>query len=598
LKPRLVFAISALLDLLVVVLSLHASADFKTAQLLGFAASATLILLHSRPALKSAPRALLICGLALCVRGGVVALLWQRCEWPVVIALLPAVIASSSIMLYGAAQMKPGRWMVALIGITIALRLLYAGSVELMPEETYYWNYARHLDIGYLDHPPMIAWLIRSGVTLFGDSAFGVRFAAMVSGLIASVFIFRLTRNVYGAPAALGALTLAQALPFFFLAGMISTPDAPLVAAWAAALYFLERALVRSESGAWWRSGVALGLGLLSKYTILVVGAATALRMVFSPSARRWWLRYEPYLGAVLALLIFSPVIIWNAQHEWASFSFQTTRRLAEAPRFSLHKLIASAMVLITPIGLIAAIPALRPRADGVHSRGFLSLVVLLPIAIFTLYSLRHEVKLDWTGAPWVGALPLFAFDLAATGGAPTGLTDWLRRAWPPTLAITVLLLGSGLYYLALGFPGVPTRGPMELVPVGWRDLSTQVFKAADEFRSANGAAVTLVGLDRYAIASELSFYAREQHRNDLEIGSVHLFEGMGLMYERWAPAASFDGRNLLLLAQREGDLTSPYIDAHVARLGPVKSFALMHDGRLIRNFYYRFAFDYQSAVK
>ena len=162
-------------------------------------------------------------------------------------------------------------WRAAAIAVTalaVILKLIYAGAVELMPEETYYWNYAQHLDIGYLDHPPMVGWLIAAGTAAFGDTEFGVRIGALCCGAIASFFAYRLTRDMFGAASGWVAVVLAQTLPFFFLTGILMTPDAPLTAAWAGALYFLYRALIKDQARAWWGAGVCLGLGLLSKYTI------------------------------------------------------------------------------------------------------------------------------------------------------------------------------------------------------------------------------------------------------------------------------------------------------------------------------------------
>ena len=179
---------------------------------------------------------------------------------------------------------------VGFIAYAFALRLVFAATVELMPEETYYWNYAQHLDWGYLDHPPMVAWLIHGCTLLLGQSEFAVRLSALLCGAVASFFIYRLTRNLFGREAALAALLLAQGLPFFFLAGLLITPDAPLTAAWAASLYFLERALVGTKLSSWWFAGLCLGLGLVSKYTILILGSVAVTYMLWDAIARRWWL--------------------------------------------------------------------------------------------------------------------------------------------------------------------------------------------------------------------------------------------------------------------------------------------------------------------
>ena len=78
------------------------------------------------------------------------------------------------------------RLAIGLIAYAFMLRLVYLGTVDLLPEEAYYWNYSRHLDIGYLDHPPMVAWLIRLGTAAVGQSQFGVRVGAVCCGVITS----------------------------------------------------------------------------------------------------------------------------------------------------------------------------------------------------------------------------------------------------------------------------------------------------------------------------------------------------------------------------------------------------------------------------
>ncbi len=494
------------------------------------------------------------------------------------------------------------RWrmfVITLAACSFALRLVYAGWVELMPEETYYWNYAQHLDYGYLDHPPMVAWLIRAATALFGQTQFAVRAAAILCGLCTTLFVHRLTRNVYGEAAALSSVALTQALPFFFLSGLLMTPDAPLTAAWAACLYFLERALVADNAGAWWRAGIALGVGLVSKYTILLLAVVAAAYILWDPASRRWLRRSEPYLAAVCALAVFTPVLIWNAQHEWASFAFQTSRRLAEAPRFALPNLIGSVLVLLTPTGALALVLVMNSqRAQRAAGRRLLMLAALLPLGVFFIFSLRHQVKLDWTGAPWVAALPLLSAEMVWMGTNAVArfdaLRDRVRAAWPPTLAAVMLLYAAGLYYLLRGWPGVGYSAHIEIFPVGWRELSSRILSAAQEVRRQTGVEPVIVGMDRYAIASEIAFYGGEGQAAAPLTSSAHLFLGIGLMYERWTPPASLASRTLLLVAYDVNELRGPYVESRVARLGPVETIALERDGKPIRDMYYRVAYGYQ----
>jgi dolichol-phosphate mannosyltransferase len=490
--------------------------------------------------------------------------------------------------------LSDSRWRefaIALILGSILVRLLCVGYVELLPEEAYYWNYSRHLDIGYLDHPPMVAWLIRLGTAVFGESEFGVRAGALLCGALASVFIYKLTRNLFGAPSALTALLFMQLLPFFFCGGFLMTPDAPLTAAWSATLYFLERALIAGRIRAWWGAGIALGLGLLSKYTIAMLVPAALIFMVLDAQARHWLRHWIPYAAGILALALFTPVILWNARHEWISFAFQTSRRLAEPPRFSLHKLLLSALVLLTPPGFLTVVSALRgkkaPAAvepEGQRALRFLLLSVLLPFTVYLLFSLQHEVKLDWTGTVWIAAVPALA--CAAHGR--------VRTAWATTLVLLLLLYGVGLDYLVLGLPGVGYSEHMEVSPVGWRDLGRQVATLADDVRRKSGSDPLVVGMDRYATASELAFYARNRDLAVAETSASHLFGGSGLMYEQWFPPRKLIGRTLLLVALKPQDVVDPVIAPHGTRSEPPAAGVLLRNGRVIHRFYYRVVFGYR----
>ena len=128
--------------------------------------------------------------------------------------------------------------------------------------------------------------------------------------------------------------------------------------------------MIGGRSEAWWRAGLCLGLGLLSKYTIGLLGLSMFIFMLLDSRSRRWFRRWEPYGAALLALAVFSPVIIWNSQNDWASFAFQTSRRLADRPQFALHKLIAGALVLLTPTGLASAALLLLRRTHAADLSG------------------------------------------------------------------------------------------------------------------------------------------------------------------------------------------------------------------------------------
>lgn len=490
----------------------------------------------------------------------------------------------------------------------ILLRAVYLAFPNLFPEEAYYWNYAKHLDYGYLDHPPMVAWLIHLGTAIFGEKEFGVRVFAFGSSLVATFFAYRLAALFYDRVVATLAALLVQALPIFFLTGFIMTPDAPLVACWAGALYFLARVFFERRAGAWLGVGVFIGLGMLSKYTIALLGPATLLFIGWDRESRFWLRRAAPYGAVLLALLIFSPVIVWNAAHHWASFAFQSAGRVQEARRFSLHQLAASVLVLITPLGVWFAGRALAgrgeplpvadsesKRADPAHRLLFARVFTFVPLSAFVLFSLFHPVKLNWTGPLWLAVLPLIAAQIAALAADPGRV--WLRRGCQVTAAACGAVYLVSLQHLAFGVPGLGYLKDINLLPVGWSSLGQEIERQAAELQREVPANVPVraVGMDRNFIAGELAFYHSQPARAARETPGAHLFGKPSLMYEYWFPPKAQDGAALLLVSFERHRLVNPRIQASSRAQGEIQTHWLQWRGRRIRLYYTLKVLDYHS---
>ena len=545
------------------------------------------------------------------LRNGLFGLLTNVLRLPLPAAVGFAIVATAALMRAGIVYCAEGsslrlgngkNWRfgaLALMLLAYLLRLIYCSQIDLLPTEAYYWNYSRHLDFGYLDHPPMVALLIRAGTTVFGNTEFGVRIGALCCNLIAALFMFRLARNLFGEASAWVAVVLMQTLPFFFLSGMVMNPDAPLTAAWTASLYYLERALIAQRDRAWWGVGLCLGLGLFSKYTIALLGASAALFMALDSRSRMWWRRPEPYGAALLAAAIFFPVILWNAEHDWASFAFQGSRRLAEEHNFGLPLLLASAFLLLSPTGAIAAIILLRRRAPShlaeestsrQRAWRFQQLSLGVPLAVFTIFSLFHEIVVDWLGPAWIAALPCMAYCIVhARDIWARGMFARLRGAWLPTLLSLLLFDCLRFQYFAAGIPGLSYGDHPETIPVGWRELGRQVHSIAQHAARRP----LIVGMDRYFLASELAFYAPDPSVAVNDVTTAHLFGHVGLMYARWTLPTVERGRALLLISWDADDLDSTEVRSAVEDLGSIQEGELRRDEHFVRRYYYRFAFGY-----
>ena len=507
---------------------------------------------------------------------------------------------------FGGLRPQGGNWTIfgaLLIGYTILLRLLYLGNFDLIQEEAYYWNYAQHPAAGYLDHPPVVALLIKLGTLLFGQGEFGVRFGAFLCWFVTAFFTYRLTRSIFDKDTAKRALVLVATLPLFFGVALVMTPDAPLIACWAGALYFLYRALVVGAPKAWIGAGICLGIGLAAKYTLAFLGPAVVLFMLIDPSARKWFLRPQPYLCAILAGLIFSPVIWWNYQHHWASFLFQSQGRLQAGSVFSTHLLLLSTLILLTPVGLLTAIYGLWPWQSGIiqgvaekmRQRGYIFCLIMAitPLSIFTLFSFTKEIKLNWTGPLWLALLPCMATAMVVGSGR---LQQRIARLWPGTLVVLVLTYGILLHYFALGLPGVPFMKSAFLF--GWDDLAQKVEERVKTIGEQEGKRPLVVGMDSYRMASGLAFY-RSKQRVGIDINETtgyHLFGHNSLMYSYWYPPKWAAGRDILVFSEDLRRMDPVYFGNFFQHLGEIQEIKVEKRGKESGLLYYRLLTGYNPG--
>lgn len=499
-----------------------------------------------------------------------------------------------------------------IIVYSILLRLLYSGSYELIQEEAYYWNYSRHMAMGYLDHPPVVSVLIWLGTHIFGHSEFGVRFAAFFCWFFTAWFSSRLTADLFGSKASLNALVLIATLPIFFGAALVITPDAPLISCWAGTLFFLHRALMGEKSNAWLGVGICLGLGLASKYTIALLGPATFFLMLFDPKARRWFRKPHPYLAAGIALALFSPVLYWNYQHDWASFLFQSQRRIAAVTQFSSHELLASILLLITPTGLLAAWISYRSRGnnssqnDAIRQRHklFALCMTLTPLFVFFLFSISKEIKLSWAGPLWLAFIPLIATSMPTrfTVSLPRPL---IERLWPATLAILLIGYGGVLHYFSLGIPGIPYGNSAFLF--GCDDLAAQIEQTVARIEDQKGSRPIVAGMDKYRIASGLAFYRNKQHEHANASPSHPVVEDTtgrqlfgidALMYNYWLHPEQAVDRDILAIGENREDIANHFFLGWSTHLGKIGRYSIKKHGKEVGSYYFRLVHRYSPPEK
>ena len=551
---------------------------------------------------------------ALLTRGGVLAFLVHGWHVPPLLAMFPAVAATAAIIYIGSAfyvfpvKQNPTsldvRWRVASFGIVafaVLLRLIYIGIAQLIPDEAYYWNYAQHMDLSFFDHPPMVAWLIWFGTSIFGDNELGVRTGAFICGLVTMGYLYAFSRNLYDKSTGIRAVLLLAVLPFGFVTATLMTPDAPLMAAWAATLYYMERALIADQRWAWLGMGIAFGLGILSKYTLGLLGLAALLFVVIDPGLRRWLRRPEPYLAAALALLLFSPVIAWNMENDWASIMYQSQRATGIGNQFSLHLLFFHMLLVLTPIGFIAAFMALAARHDRTvnplirRRRLFMQIFTIVPLAVFFWLSLFGWPKFHWTAPIWLAILPAMGWMLGQTDNWSKAASR-LRAAWKPTIAVCMLLYALALHYVVLGLPGIPYAGFSE--HYFWRETTREVERLAAEVERQTGKKPLIVGMSKWSVASSLSFY--NDKSEPLDVRGRNMFLQSAAMYDFWYPSALPTDRPVILFGMKKHQLEhdidgNDNITPLLVQPGPIRELKIEREGKPLRGIYYRVAQGYRG---
>jgi 4-amino-4-deoxy-L-arabinose transferase-like glycosyltransferase len=318
---------------------------------------------------------------------------------------------------------------VIVIAAMTALRIAYACLIELRTDEAYYWTWSKENVLCFLDHPPMLSWFIRLGTTIFGDTLFGVRFAGILGMLVTQCLLADIARGVTrDVRVIVLALLLPEAAVYYGLLTAKVAPDVAVIPFSVAMMWSLVR-LAESSNPRWWlAAGLFGGLSLLSKFTVVMFVPAVIAFMLVPDWRVRWLKSPYPYAATLIALIVFSPVLIWNAQHDWASFRFQMVRATA-THEISLRTVGDYIGLQFGLVGFVV-LPVVLSGLILTARRGYLgrepvaillSTAVLVPFLYFLWKSLSLRVGDTW---------PMFMWPL---GFAATAINIAMlpRERWP-----------------------------------------------------------------------------------------------------------------------------------------------------------------------
>lgn len=396
--------------------------------------------------------------------------------------------------------------------------------LDLGPDEAHYWEWSRRLDISYYSKGPMIAYLIFIGTQIFGDQVIGIRIMAVIFSLLSSLFLYLIGKRFYDEKAGVVSAVLFQIIPLFSTFGVIFTIDSPFIFFWIVSLYLFTRAAdigsslnppeqtgygdsPGKERGgevlSWILLGFAIGLGLLTKYTMAFFVLSGFLYLLSSREKRGLLLTRGPHLAWILSLVVFSPVILWNMNHDWVTIRHTAGQaHLSEGFQISIDSFIeflGSQFGVITPLLLVFMAVALW-KLRKTFAGGFLLWFSFPVVAFFLLKSLQAKVQANWALPGFItGVIAFSAYSLQ-------GIHLWGRGR--KILLYVSIILAFAVTAVA-HYPSVLGL-PVNLDPSarlrGWKELGAEVTKIHEQMSSSHPV---FIFSDRYQIASELAFYVR-----------------------------------------------------------------------------------------
>jgi 4-amino-4-deoxy-L-arabinose transferase-like glycosyltransferase len=296
--------------------------------------------------------------------------------------------------------------------IISALHGIYNTSMQLHEDEAFYWLWSTHLQLSYYDHPPMVAYIIKF-FTLFGDNEFFVRLGAVACMSISSWYVFLLSKEVFDNDVAWLTLVTSAILPATFMGYTIITPDAPLILFWSTASYYSYKALFNDRWSDYILAGLHIGCLMLSKYTSVLFLAFLLLFILIK--IPKTLLTSKPWVAIIISFIIFSPVIIWNYQHDWISFLFQYSHGTTSEFKIRFDKFFeffGGLFALFTPIFFaILLFGTFKYRNWFFNNKRFyVVLSYLFPLLFFLYKALFKKMELNWAAIVFIPGVILFAY--------------------------------------------------------------------------------------------------------------------------------------------------------------------------------------------
>ncbi len=475
-------------------------------------------------------------------------------------------------------QTTPVQATVWLVVASSLLRLFAAGTIGLSVDEAHYALYGLHLDWSYFDHPPMVGWL-QALVLPFGTSELALRIPAILLFALSSVVLFRLCIVLFPQDSPwLGFVSVAMlhSAAMLQLIGLALLPEAPLLLFSLLSVLALHAVLTSTGLKPWLWLGLCLGLAGLSKYTAITL-VATVLLVLLADKQWRRLREAGPWLACVVGVIVIMPVLYWNAQHDWLSFSYQLHHG-ARNPDWEWGRFVRSQLAqilvygpLLTVFGVIALVAAWGERK---HLGVVLCAATALPVLLLFGIGAGREMTLPhWTALAWVALIPLGARWIMRRWQHPwIRVITWLSASYAGVFLIVMFTVFSAPWLL-------PHNKEHPLADLyGWEHAAQQADRLRQEM-VADGASEPVLFVGNWTQGSRLAWYARP--------APVQVLDARQDQFDLWYGSPQSGARGILVLWPAASPAETDALTRHFERCSAAGTLPVEVKGRPMSIFTY-----------
>jgi len=455
------------------------------------------------------------------------------------------------------------------------LRGFLASRLALGDDEAFYWLWGQRLAPCYYDHPGMVAWMVRLSTDLLGTSPFAVRIPTILVGAANAWLMFLIARRLFNERAGLWAAVLFTFTPLYALGGFLVATDGWLGLFWLLTMWAVAEAVIFERRAYWYAAGAALGLSMVAKFTGVLLAPSALLFAATGRSSRRELARPAIWAAALIALIAFLPVLLWNMDNQWASLAFNLEGRHKGASFQTkwFTQLLGAEMAFLSPlvfVSLAAALLKLGHLRNSTPRYRLLFWFSVPALAVFWGASLITRILPHWPAFGYL-ALIIGCCGLWEGAGGRKASRAWRTAVVGTAVVFTALMYIQPFYRL---LPLKPSDDNTNHV-YGW-DKVTPVVR--QELERLGGTEMAFAAADRYQFAAQLAWNLR------LPYDSYSLNPRRD-QFDFWITPEKLLRKDAVLVWEEDWGINPEVLQAF-AEVREVRTIPVYRQGQLVRTFH------------